>query len=292
MDKKNTLLLTVIAIATLLVAVVGATFAYFTAQQGEGQNAEVNVKTSTVDTLTFNTKPIYIFANQQNFANTSGAQTTDKIGSQKAISTSTVEYQKGGDGSTDYCYTATVKITKNNFKYAPEETDFKEDQDGRNHASFKNGHAPELLLKISKSETVTGTSASGPTLTEYNQDLTNAKYVSLQTDRRVCTQTNNEEVSSESGIQYEGNCEDAQPVAGFDVTTLANDTTIPTEASGEVLKHKLSATSEKDKVVDTWTAELVFVNYDWDQQYNASTPEETKQFSASFEFKKVDCGGD
>ena len=29
MDKKNTMLLTVIAIATLLVAVVGATFAYF-----------------------------------------------------------------------------------------------------------------------------------------------------------------------------------------------------------------------------------------------------------------------
>lgn len=32
MEKKNTILLTVIAIATLLVAVVGATFAYFTAQ--------------------------------------------------------------------------------------------------------------------------------------------------------------------------------------------------------------------------------------------------------------------
>ena len=31
MDKKNTMLLTVIAVATLLVAVVGATFAYFTA---------------------------------------------------------------------------------------------------------------------------------------------------------------------------------------------------------------------------------------------------------------------
>ena len=29
MEKKNTLLLTVIAVATLLVAVVGATFAYF-----------------------------------------------------------------------------------------------------------------------------------------------------------------------------------------------------------------------------------------------------------------------
>lgn len=34
MEKKNTILLTVIAVATLLVAVVGATFAYFTATSG------------------------------------------------------------------------------------------------------------------------------------------------------------------------------------------------------------------------------------------------------------------
>ena len=32
-NKKNTILLTVIAVATLLVAVVGATFAYFTADR-------------------------------------------------------------------------------------------------------------------------------------------------------------------------------------------------------------------------------------------------------------------
>lgn len=42
MEKKNTILLTVIAIATLLVAVVGATFAYFTAtvttDTAEGNN--------------------------------------------------------------------------------------------------------------------------------------------------------------------------------------------------------------------------------------------------------------
>lgn len=36
MEKKNTILLTVIAVATLLVAVVGATFAYFTATTGLG----------------------------------------------------------------------------------------------------------------------------------------------------------------------------------------------------------------------------------------------------------------
>ena len=43
MEKKNTILLTVIAVATLLVAVVGATFAYFTASNqttGAGGTAE------------------------------------------------------------------------------------------------------------------------------------------------------------------------------------------------------------------------------------------------------------
>ena len=38
MEKKNTILLTVIAVATLLVAVVGATFAYFTATSGATGN--------------------------------------------------------------------------------------------------------------------------------------------------------------------------------------------------------------------------------------------------------------
>lgn len=42
MDKKNTMLLTVIAVATLLVAVVGATFAYFAI----GATAENNAKTT------------------------------------------------------------------------------------------------------------------------------------------------------------------------------------------------------------------------------------------------------
>ena len=38
MDKKNTMLLTVIAVATLLVAVVGATFAFFSVTgQAQGE---------------------------------------------------------------------------------------------------------------------------------------------------------------------------------------------------------------------------------------------------------------
>ena len=45
MDKKNTVLLTVIAVATLLVAVVGSTFAFFAIQATN--DAEIKVETTT-----------------------------------------------------------------------------------------------------------------------------------------------------------------------------------------------------------------------------------------------------
>ena len=56
MDKKNTMLLTVIAVATLLVAVVGATFAYFSVTVS-GNNTATNVtgNTGKVATLTYKT---------------------------------------------------------------------------------------------------------------------------------------------------------------------------------------------------------------------------------------------
>ena len=54
MEKKNTLLLTVIAVATLLVAVVGATFAYFGSfTPTVDEKAAVNVQTGTVQASTF-----------------------------------------------------------------------------------------------------------------------------------------------------------------------------------------------------------------------------------------------
>ena len=55
MEKKNTILLTVIAVATLLVAVVGATFAYFTATakpSGNGDTSEATTATMASVKLT------------------------------------------------------------------------------------------------------------------------------------------------------------------------------------------------------------------------------------------------
>ena len=49
MEKRNTLLLTVIAVATLLVAVVGATFAYFASSQDDYANGNIFRKIRNFD---------------------------------------------------------------------------------------------------------------------------------------------------------------------------------------------------------------------------------------------------
>ena len=55
MDKKNTMLLTVIAVATLLVAVVGATFAYFSIVQNAEGNTQTNFAGQTEELTKYGT---------------------------------------------------------------------------------------------------------------------------------------------------------------------------------------------------------------------------------------------
>ena len=55
MEKKNVVLLTVIAVATLLITVVGATFAYYAATiSGNPEDATVNIKSADGLTITYN----------------------------------------------------------------------------------------------------------------------------------------------------------------------------------------------------------------------------------------------
>ena len=56
MEKKNTMLLTVIAVATLLVAVVGATFAYFSLSASGNSSTEATISTPKVGTALITTK--------------------------------------------------------------------------------------------------------------------------------------------------------------------------------------------------------------------------------------------
>ena len=125
-NRKNTILLTVIAVATLLVAVVGATFAYFTAQGGGDVTKNINVKTDTSDSATFTLEPISITANQTNFAQGEGDQTQTVTGTASFTANST-------DETSEFCYTLTINVANNDFVYTTAPT-----------------NTPELVLDVTK----------------------------------------------------------------------------------------------------------------------------------------------
>ena len=145
-NRKNTILLTVIAVATLLVAVVGATFAYFTAQGGQQVQTPVNVTTSTTSNGSFQTSgAITINANQENFAQDMGDQTGQATG--------TVTYTASGTAASDFCYTVTLDITANNFVYTTDPT-----------------NTPELTFTAEKA--ASATDLTSPTVLINEQDIT------------------------------------------------------------------------------------------------------------------------
>jgi len=124
MDKKNTMLLTVIAVATLLVAVVGATFAYFTASNtNDGKTTVVTGQTTTIAAvgLTNPTSNLYItltateMAQDEslykaywatNSAKETGVANYEAAATQRPIAVATVE--TGGDATAKYTCTANV----------------------------------------------------------------------------------------------------------------------------------------------------------------------------------------
>ena len=115
-NKKNTILLTVIAVATLLVAVVGATFAYFTAQGGASSKADVTVKTGTAASTSFGTwEAISITADQTNFAQGAGDQSGTSTGEVSWTAPGATQTYTPTEAERSMCYTATLQIDKNTF---------------------------------------------------------------------------------------------------------------------------------------------------------------------------------
>ena len=124
-NKKNTILLTVIAVATLLVAVVGATFAYFTAQGGSGSEAKVTVSTGTAASSEFGTfTAINIYADATTFSQ-SAAQGEGGLRAHTGTSEGKVSWTAPGavtgqdepsEADRTFCYTAVLNITANSFE--------------------------------------------------------------------------------------------------------------------------------------------------------------------------------
>ena len=135
-NKKNTILLTVIAVATLLVAVVGATFAYFTAQGGDAVSKNVTVQTGTAGNSSFEIDgAINIYADATTFAQGKGDATGSSNGTVSFTAPGAVGGQTPDAADLQFCYSVSLNITANDFKYTV------------------NNSTPELTLDVTKAGT-------------------------------------------------------------------------------------------------------------------------------------------
>ena len=130
-NRKNTILLTVIAVATLLVAVVGATFAYFTAQGTGSKQRDIKVTSETIDSMAFYIdKEIILEATTANFTNNPSGQNTNVTDT----ITATATFNANNQDAATFCYTVDLIVSSNTFEYTAENTE----------------ELPELTLHVTK----------------------------------------------------------------------------------------------------------------------------------------------
>ena len=108
--KKKNVILLAITVSVLLIALVGASYAYFAATIGSGSTTPVTVQAKTLDTLTFNNDTeLTLTLNQDNMAQ--GLEAT----ANSVTRHPSVSLQANNNASATYCYNATLNISSNNF---------------------------------------------------------------------------------------------------------------------------------------------------------------------------------
>ena len=112
MKNKKAIVLSVIAVITLLALIIGATYAYFQASGGSGTSANLRVTTYTTDVFNFEIgDDISIYADQTSFGSGKGNATGSTFA--KAILTA-----NNKTNTTTEHYNLYLNISDNNFKYA------------------------------------------------------------------------------------------------------------------------------------------------------------------------------
>ena len=112
MEKKKTVIYSIVALVALALLVVGATYAYFQNQYGPASNANVNVKTYTTDMLTFETGvAINISADQETFALGKGNATGS------TFARATLQANNKTNNATEN-YNLFLNISDNTFVYS------------------------------------------------------------------------------------------------------------------------------------------------------------------------------
>ena len=128
MEKNKTKIIAIASIIALVILIIGATYAYFAAQTGEGSQTDIRINANTVDTLTFETgDPITLTLDQENFAQGKGNQT----GSTFAKALLTANSKTNTATQNYYLY---LSIYTNTFGYSI------------------NTDTPELILSITDSD--------------------------------------------------------------------------------------------------------------------------------------------
>ena len=179
MSKKKTIILSVITITTLVLLVVGATYAYFKAQGGDPKSADIKVSSYTVDTFTFSVgNPISFTLDQDNFASGKG----NRVGNTFAKVNLTANNKTNTATEHYYMY---LNIENNTFTYSIDES------------------TPEIIMTVTDS---TGTEitdiaglthtsvkdASGTSISGY--DITNKKgLITLFNNREITATPSKEE---------------------------------------------------------------------------------------------------
>ncbi len=124
MENKKVKIVSIISIIALVITVIGATFAYFVAQTGEGKSTDIKINANTVDTFTFETgSALSLNLNQDNFASGAGNQSGTTYA--KAMLTA----NNKTNTATEHYYLY-LNITENTFTYT------------------QDANTPEILLAI------------------------------------------------------------------------------------------------------------------------------------------------
>ena len=172
-NKKQAIILSVVAIVALLSLILGATYAYFQASGNSGSSTNVNVTTYTSDLLTFEIgDDIAVYANQTSFASGKGNAT----GSTYAKATLVANNKTNEATKNYYVY---LNISENTFTYTQNES------------------TPELLLTIKDTSGNEITSITGLT----HKTLTDGKGASISgfditTKSGVITLFDNREITA------------------------------------------------------------------------------------------------
>ena len=172
-NKKQAIILSVVAIVALLSLILGATYAYFQASGNSGSSTNVNVTTYTSDLLTFEIgDDIAVYADQTSFASGKGNATGSTFA--KAILTAN---NKTNEATKNY--NLYLNISENTFTYTQDE------------------NTPELLLTIKDTSGNEITSITGLT----HKTVTDGKGASISgfditTKSGVITLFDNREITA------------------------------------------------------------------------------------------------